>query len=112
MGAYVTPEMIKAMYNALDTIPKTMFPFSSRGPAPDGHRGVNIVAPGAAITGIPKCSLLSNYMANGTSMASPNAVGSVGKFFFVLFYFTIYLYLKKADFIRMFLKLVNAKKPI
>lgn len=77
--------MIKAMYNALDTISETMFPFSSRGPAPDGHRGINIVAPGAAITGIPKCSLLSNYMGNGTSMASPNAVGSLGKFFLFVF---------------------------
>lgn len=72
--------MIEPMYSVLERIPGTVYPFSSRGPAPDGWIGTSVCAPGGAFTGVPQYLLKGTQFMNGTSMSSPNAAGSTGAF--------------------------------
>ncbi len=75
VGAYTDTKLLE-LYN----IPQInsfegVYHWSSRGPTITGSIGVDLIAPGCALTSHPnwyKCDL---KMCNGTSMASPNVAG-------------------------------------
>uniref|UniRef100_A0AC34FNA8 Peptidase S8/S53 domain-containing protein n=1 Tax=Panagrolaimus sp. ES5 TaxID=591445 RepID=A0AC34FNA8_9BILA len=51
--------------------------YSSKGPLLSGARGVDFVAPGAAITDLPNWDFSKNETSGGTSFAAPNVAGSI-----------------------------------
>ncbi|KAI8836057.1 subtilase family-domain-containing protein [Chytriomyces cf. hyalinus JEL632] len=77
VGAYMTEAMPNALYALLDTVPERPFSFTSLGPTLDGAVGVDVYAPGGAITSVPQYTRNTVQLMNGTSMASPNAAGCV-----------------------------------
>ncbi|CEJ03744.1 hypothetical protein RMCBS344292_17722 [Rhizopus microsporus] len=77
VGAYVKHAQMQAEYALLESVSERPFTWSSRGPTTDGYHGVDIYAPGSAITSIPVYVLNKLDLKNGTSMSSPNACGCV-----------------------------------
>jgi tripeptidyl-peptidase-2 len=78
VGAYTSPNMNKAQYSLCEENNRDgSLSFSSMGPTNDGDVGVDIYAPGAAVSTVPQHTLQKARQANGTSMASPNAAGCV-----------------------------------
>ena len=75
VGAYISPEMGKVLYNTLEQSADAAQQFSSRGPTKDGDFGVDLMAPGAAYASVSAETLQSSDMKNGTSMSSPSAAG-------------------------------------
>ncbi|KAI9279744.1 hypothetical protein BY458DRAFT_501519 [Sporodiniella umbellata] len=77
VGAYVKHSQMQAEYALLESVKERPFTWSSRGPTTDGYQGVDIYAPGSAITSIPVYVLNKLDLKNGTSMSSPNACGCI-----------------------------------
>jgi len=77
VGAYVSPETMRAAYAQLGPSPgERLFGFSSRGPTPGGDLGVSVLAPGAAWSPVPAWQLVHSEKMNGTSMAAPQVSGA------------------------------------
>lgn len=75
VGAYLSPEMGRVLYNTLERNPGAAQQFTSRGPTKDGDFGVDVMAPGAAFASVSTEGLKGAEMMNGTSMAAPSAAG-------------------------------------
>ncbi|MDF2731629.1 MAG: Outer rane stress sensor protease DegS, partial [Desertimonas sp.] len=84
MGAYITSETYLADYGTAMPFEHNLHYFSSRGPREDGGFSPKLVAAGAAVSttpmwqngsGLPYTLPPGYQLANGTSMASPQAAG-------------------------------------
>jgi subtilisin family serine protease len=87
VGSYISKETWLSNYGSVTKPSDNLHGFSSRGPREDGGFKPDIIAPGAAISTIPRWQvpgptagtyeLPAGYaMFNGTSMASPQATGA------------------------------------
>ena len=76
VGAYTDAEIMNNCYFASSNgFEKGVYQWSSRGPIFNRSMGVDVIAPGCALTSHPKWFKSNMNMCNGTSMACPNAVG-------------------------------------
>ena len=75
VGAHMSPEMGRVLYNTLQPSAEAAQQFTSRGPTKDGDFGVDIMAPGAAFASTSAEGMRGADMYNGTSMAAPSASG-------------------------------------
>ena len=87
VGSYITKETWLANYGSKTQAAESLHPFSSRGPREDGGFKPDIVAPGAAVSTVPRWmpgepvpgtfELPPGYsMQQGTSMSTPQATGA------------------------------------
>lgn len=77
VGAYLSPAMMAAQYSRRDLADEMPYTFTSNGPTFDGDFGPKFSAPGGAIAPVPNWTLQKDMLMNGTSMAAPNACGSI-----------------------------------
>ena len=99
VGSYSPPSTHEPLYSLSTEQPEINHTWSSRGPTFDGSagwfgnfssksdnrifdeiilkhtKGVDISAPGVAITAVPNANLCRSQLKNGTSMSAPNAMG-------------------------------------
>ncbi|KAJ1977785.1 hypothetical protein H4R35_002155 [Dimargaris xerosporica] len=78
VGAHVNHSQMQAEYGLLEYAPEVPYTWSSRGPSYDGDVGVDIFAPGSAVTCYPAYTENRAKLLNGTSMSSPNCCGCIG----------------------------------
>lgn len=76
VGAFAAPSTHLPCYSLKEQGGEINYTWSSRGPTHDGGVGVNVSAPGVAITAVPTATLMNNQLMNGTSMAAPSAAGA------------------------------------
>src|SRR5690606_36645772 len=77
IGAYGSPEMMTAEYAVRGALTVMAYSWTSRAPTSAAAIGVDLFAPCGASAPVPKSSLQPSRAMNGTSMASPNACGSI-----------------------------------
>lgn len=77
VGAYVSPDLMRYAYAQRSVRGEQAFTWTSRGPTADGDLGVDICAPGGAISPVSRWSIQHRRLANGTSMSAPNACGNI-----------------------------------
>lgn len=77
VAAYVSGQMAAAEDTVRHPLKPMAYTWTSRGPTFDGDLGVNLLAPGGAISAVPTWTLSHHLPMKGTSMASPNACGAV-----------------------------------
>ena len=99
VGSYSPPSTHEPLYSLSTEQPEINHTWSSRGPTFNGSsgwfqnflpesdqrifgeiklkltKGVDISAPGVAITAVPNANLCRSQLKNGTSMSAPNAMG-------------------------------------
>ena len=84
LGAYITSDTYEKDYGTPMPFTHNLHYFSSRGPREDGGFKPEVVAPGAAVSttplwqpgiGLPYALPVGYQLANGTSMAAPQATG-------------------------------------
>lgn len=78
VGAYTDTELLNNLYfQSKNNFNNGPYEWSSRGPAFNRSMGVDILAPGCALTSHPRWYKTNMAMCNGTSMACPSSVGTM-----------------------------------
>ena len=95
VGAYTDEKMLDNMYYLNSNDYSGPYNWSSRGPTNDGDFGVDIIAPGGAITTISSWASSSLKLCNGTSMASPYVCGCLARIFSSLPQIPYFYWVKK-----------------
>lgn len=76
VGAFTEAQYLNKLYHLTENnFESGNYHWSSRGPSINDAMGVDVVAPGCALTSHPRWYKSSIKMCNGTSMAAPNAAG-------------------------------------